>query len=500
MPRIALSGGSYAARSLSAGAQRMLNLYPEQVPAAQGEPAPFVEYPTPGLRLAGTAPNNGPIRCLFANAGGDIYCVAGNKFYRISIAFSVFLFPFIWLELGTLATSTGIVNMSDNGTQLLIASGEAGYYTFTYGVNTFAFVTPHPAGAGWLACSADYLDTFLMIDQAGTVGIQSGSPFFWVTDSGTTIFDPLSFAAKSSRADPLISVQVIHRNIWLIGESSVEVWYNSGGEGGALGFPFSLQPGAFIDHGCIARDSVAQIGNAVYFLSKQRAGSFVVVRGADLGVQRISNHALEDRLTAANLAGITITDAVGYCYSQSGHDYYVLSFPTLDETWVLDNTTGLCHERSWRDPATGLQHRHRGGSAVEYSGQILVGDWENGKIYCYDTTLYTDNGDPITRVRTFPHLEGAGINRIAYNRFALGMQCGTIASGSPTISLDWSDDGGLTYGAAVTQSLGTAGARTTSPQWRRLGYARSRVFRITWTAAMATVLTGAVIDIEESVS
>lgn len=64
------------------------------------------------------------------------------------------------------------------------------------------------------------------------------------------------------------------------------------------------------------------------------------------------------------------------------------------------------------------------------------------------------------------------------------------------ISLEWSDDRGHVFGSPVLQHIGEAGEYRTVCQWRRLGYGRDRVFRISWSVPMRTVLQGAWIDAE----
>jgi hypothetical protein len=63
------------------------------------------------------------------------------------------------------------------------------------------------------------------------------------------------------------------------------------------------------------------------------------------------------------------------------------------------------------------------------------------------------------------------------------------------INLEWSDDRGHSYGSPVSQNIGDRGRYITSLQWQRLGYARDRVFRISWSVPMPTALQGAFIDI-----
>ena len=62
------------------------------------------------------------------------------------------------------------------------------------------------------------------------------------------------------------------------------------------------------------------------------------------------------------------------------------------------------------------------------------------------------------------------------------------------VSLRFSDDGGITYGQAVVQSLGSGGDFLTQASWNRLGMARDRVFELSWSAPFKTALNGAFVD------
>jgi hypothetical protein len=66
---------------------------------------------------------------------------------------------------------------------------------------------------------------------------------------------------------------------------------------------------------------------------------------------------------------------------------------------------------------------------------------------------------------------------------------------APQIFLRWSDTRGASWGQPVANDLGAIGEFNTSIQWQRLGYARDRVFELSWTAPVRTALNGAWIDI-----
>ena len=76
----------------------------------------------------------------------------------------------------------------------------------------------------------------------------------------------------------------------------------------------------------------------------------------------------------------------------------------------------------------------------------------------------------------------------------------TLTNSGYVVTLAWSDDRGATFGVPVSQPFGAGGVTLTQPKWSRLGMARDRVFQISWTAPIRTVLQGAWIDIEESLT
>lgn len=64
------------------------------------------------------------------------------------------------------------------------------------------------------------------------------------------------------------------------------------------------------------------------------------------------------------------------------------------------------------------------------------------------------------------------------------------------IFLDWSDDRGHRFGSPVGQPIGQTGEYLTVAQWQRLGYARDRILRVTWSVPVRTALQGAFIEVD----
>ena len=75
------------------------------------------------------------------------------------------------------------------------------------------------------------------------------------------------------------------------------------------------------------------------------------------------------------------------------------------------------------------------------------------------------------------------------------VQVRTIPVPPCQIFLDWSDDRAHSFGSPVGQPMGALGEYRTFVQWQRLGYARDRVWRLSWSCPRPTALQGAWIEL-----
>lgn len=476
MPRVTLTGGAYEARSLIAAAQRCVNLYPEINPPASQSPVPVTHYPTPGLvgvyQFSGGAAQ---CRGIYFATSNQIYAVFGTAVVAISSGG-------VETRLGTIAAGTSMVSMADNAVTLVLVDGTASGYTINLATNAFApIVSTAFYGADFVA----YVDTFFVFNKIATQQ-------FYISDSQATTFNPLNFAAKVGAPDLLVGVICVFRTIWLIGERTTEIWTSSG----SPDFPFQIMTGAFIEHGCQAKYSIAKADTSAFWLSQDKQGGGIVMRGSGYSAKRISTHAIEAEFNSYT----TLSDAIGFTYQIGGHTFYVLTFPTADETWAYDVATELWHELAWMDPA-GALHRHRASCATAaYNGAILMGDYANGKIYRAGLDLYSDDGQPVQRIRSFPHMVNDG-DRVFYLSFIADMEGGTTTGATPPVlSLRYSDTRGATWGTPVLGDLGARGDFATSAQFNRLGMGRDRVFEVSWTSPARTALNGAFLTTKTAAS
>jgi len=397
-----LLGASYVARSVNAADNRMVNLFPEVIPEG-GKERGWLQR-APGLRRL-LSVGTGPIRGLWSY-GGLAYAVSGSKLYRVTAAG-------VATVLGDV-TGTGPVSMSDNGTQLFIAANPDGFiYNASNGV--FDQITD-PDFPG--AAQVGYLDGYFVF-------IEPNSQRVWVTEllDGTSV-DPLDFASAEGNPDGLVGLIVDHREVWLFGEQSVEVWVNSGN----ADFPLERLNGAFNEVGCAATFSVAKLDNGVFWLGADDRGRGVVYRANGYTAVRISTHAVEWHIQSYG----DISDAIAYSYQQDGHTFYVLTFPSADRTWVYDVATNAWHERASFD--NGVLRRHRSNCQTAFNNEVWVGDFEDGRIYALDLETYEDDDQAQKWLRSWRALPAGTntLNRTAQHQLQLDCEAGVGLNGIDT--------------------------------------------------------------------
>jgi hypothetical protein len=474
--RIPFVGPAYEARSVRLSAQRCVNLYLETAP--QGGKAPAMLVPTPGLRLFSTMPTGNSVQGML-NANGTLYVVAGGRIYVAAPDGSA-------LYVGAIGNPTDPVGMAFNGTQLCIVDGYGGYIVNTAvlpgsGTSLTQITDPDfPNGVTQVA----YLDGYFIVGANGTGR-------FWISASYNGLsWNGLDFGVAEGAADGIIGLIVDHRELWLIGSSSAEVWTNTG----AASFPIERLPNAFIEHGIAAGRSLAKLDNTVFWLSSNDDGDGMVFRANGYLPERISTHAVESAIKQYP----RIDDAIAYTYQDAGHAFYLLSFPSGGTTWVFDVASGTWHERQYRDASTGALGRHRGQVHAFCYRKHLVGDYASGRVYELSDSTFTDNGDPIIRLRSSPpQYDGEDQNLLFFGRFQLDFDAGvglnTGQGSAPVILMRYSNDGGHSWSSSRPATMGRGGEYGARAKWERNGYGRVRCWEVSWSDPVVGYVMGATV-------
>ena len=481
MPDFGFVGASYTTRSIYQDDQECINFYPEIDPTKQpGERGIVALYPTPGLVTEITFPIPGEIRGMRALSGLQYaIAVCGNRVFRIDTSLA-------YTQVGTLTTNAGPVSITDNqmttnGLTAYIVDGPNRYY---YVVATNTFVTLPSTDGPWQGATVnDVVDGYILYNQPNTQN-------YGATDLDTPLSTQAWFGTKNGSPDNLVTLIVDHRQVYLLGEVTTEVWVDVGSQiSGLLSFPFQRVSGTSSQNGCGAAFSVARYADSFMFLARDTLGTSTIGIMQGYEYKRLSTHAVEN-----SLVGVDVTDARAWTYQVEGHEFYVITFPNADITWVYDLITQQWHKWLYWDSPTATYHRHRANCGIAFANKNLVGDWENGKIYSVNYDAYTDAGNPIRRLRRAPHIT-SDLQRQYFEEFQIQFQPGvglTTGQGdNPQAMMRWSNDGGSTWSNEHWVGIGRQGNYTNRAIWRRLGWARDRIFEVAISDPVKAVIVSA---------
>ena len=338
-----------------------------------------------------------------------------------------------------------------------------------------------------------------------------------------------SYSLKDGAPDDLVALIVDHREVYLMGEISSEVWTDVG----TVPFPFQRIPGTSTQHGIAAPFSLYRLGNSFAYVSRNNRGQAQIMQMQGYIPQRISTHAVENTLANKN-----VDDAIAWTYQLEGHEVYVVTFPTLNLTWAYDSTTQMWHKWLYTTDENEYE-RHRGNCCAVFQGLVIIGDYENGKLYELDKTNYTDDGQKVRRLRRAPHLV-TEFQRQYFDELQIQFQPGvgttglsapfgrniqnpyyippdgtlvigpldtvflsdlaTINQNTPTTfpqaMLRWSSDGGSTWSNEHWTGVGQLGKYKNRAIWRRLGTARDRIFEVVVTDPVNFVIISANLKVQ----
>lgn len=445
-------------KSRNVTAQQRTNLYAEI--QQDGEKGNLTFYPAPGLS---TRVNFGayPSRGIYKK-GDFVYVVNRFTLWRVANDGSM-------TNIGTLLTSAGRVDINDNGTQIIIVDGVNGYI---YDTNALTFV--QITDVDWPgADTVTFLNGYFIVTKPNTGQFYISSLYDGLT------WNALDFATAESNPDLLVRVMADNGQIILFGPETTEFWSDSG----ALDFPLARVGAAAIEWGLAARWSLCKFMDSLIFLRKNRLGAVQVCTLSGYNAQPVSNPEM-DYIFSQYAA---TENATGFTYMVSGHPFYQINFPTPNESWVFDGKS-----REWHK-AESSGGRHRAEIQQNFLGRSYVTDYENGKLYVLDDSVFTDDGQPIAREFISRH-QSTG-NYSFLSKLWIEMEAGTgllTGQGSmPQLMMQYSKDGGHTWSSELWVDFGDIGEYGVRATFRRLGRARDWLFKFRVTDPVKCVFIGA---------
>jgi len=463
MPQIPIAGGYYESESAPLSAQRCINWIPV-VPQIDGALNNRALIGSPGLVAFSTLE--------VGNRGGHVmdgvpYFVNGSTLYSVASTG-------VATSRGTIQAG-GRVSMADNGQYLVIVVPGGPSYVYDNSAATLTVISDTDFRA---ASSVAFKDGYFVFSAF------DGSVFFISALNDPLTYNALDFGAAEISPDDIVSVHVNHNELFVIGETTTELFQNIGG----ADFPFQRISGANIQKGSHARFGVVEYDNTFLFIGgglNERTAIWRV-SGSSSAV-KISTAAIDQAIqefTADEISG-----AFAWTYSERGSFFAGFTFEgaSPSKTFVYDVTSSaLSGKPVWHERQSGVvDGRWRVNSIVRAYGKLLVGDMSTATIGEIDRDTFTEYGEAIMRQRSSQPFFAEGLP-VFSGELALTMESGvglnTGQGSDPQIRLDWSDDGGRTFSSEFFRSYGGVGKYEVVPTWRRLGrFPQQRVLRFTTT-------------------
>jgi hypothetical protein len=445
-------------------------------------------------------------RGLFHSTRGNfMLAVIAANVYRIN---SNLGFTFLF----SLDSSTGEVFMDENlSSQIVIVDGTSIGYIYNYTTDTFGLID-YDFGAGGVSFIPNYVtyhNTYFIFGNAAQD--PSGSNWF-VYKTGfnpTSLADPLKLVwvqtlalqTKPDFAKAVIRIPSHGNNILVLGTTVGEIWANVAG----LQI-YQRQSSINLDYGVVSVSTIAASDDMVAWLGQNEKSSKSIMVMMGGRAERLSTDGIDYLLSRV----IHPDKSTAMFYRQDGHVFYILSFIHADDNFSImhDFTTSKFYDITDWDftyhPARQMAFFNnevyfvslKQGSIMRLSSDItsistdLQNNYEIPRIRKTDTYrlpaseryiinqfgFTIENGveqDIDFQFECDGHILGEMSGAIMYSEddLPLLLEGGSCQIYRPRIDVNFSKNGGHTYGNSVPYFMHATGQYKNQPRFNQLGEA-----------------------------
>ena len=374
---------------------------------------------------------SGPILGMFHQQGSlDSYTfiVSGNELYKSRSTEDA---TFVGLIPGT-----GYCKFAAGSDRLLILRDGACYSTD--GTSVSSVTMPDKEDVGSIA----YIDSFFFLS------VKDSQKFYWI-QPGQTFPDPLDFASAERFPDNIVSINIVADEIWIIGNSSIEVWVASNDPDA----PFQRVSGRSYSYGAATNDTMVSMTYngfpcLIWVTDK------LTVAMAQGSPTRISNDSVDEILRSSS-------DFRAWGFEFNRHSFYILT--CKDGTFAFDLA-----KQTWSRWSSYNEVYWRAHLGIQDDSTCFAGDSKTNQVWKLEDGE-SDGDDPIIR-----SVSGIVISPASYlpcTRVNVMMNAGWTGMYGPSavLELRWSDDLGLTWTDYFPAKIGELGQYGTTVSYTGLG-------------------------------
>lgn len=304
-----------------------------------------------------------------------------------------------------------------------------------------------------------------------------------------TTANGLNAANAESQPDDLVRAYAFQQSVYMFGETSTEPWWNSG----TGNPPFSRIDGQIFEVGCIAPHSIAHTDEAIYWVGDDKS-----IYQATGGIKsRISSIAISHQLSTYS----TLEDAHASTFTLEGQNFYMVTFPTANKTWCLNESLGV---NGWFELSSGTSDgKYQGATIINAYNENYVFDADNGNLYILDLNNLQNNGETLHRRRVTGSINGKMLGKngaeVQMSSFLLIMESGEGArSGQgvdPQIQFEVSYDGGRSWKSKGWGNVGRRGQTVLQVRMDNLDVFYDCIVRLTTSDPVPYHIYSATVDL-----
>lgn len=438
---ISLGRGSNKGRHGQEGLASFVNCYAEKL--GEGGKAEWPIYAINGLDDFATLTNGGAARATLA-LDSLVLVVSGRLLFSTNIGGSPVT------TVGGIP-SDGFVTMARNRRTpnpdvVIVCDGQ--YFLYSGGSLT--------QGA-----DPDLPPPIVVVETAGFFVFLIADGRWYISGIDDVSVDGLEFSEAQFSPDANVMGAVRGQELIIMGQRSLQFYVKNSGTGD---FPFDLLQTASI--GCYAAGSVQKITlqpqagtahDSVIWAGTDFKGAFsgVMVLDGYMGT-KISTPEV-DRLIRAETDP---TQLRSMAWTEDEHSFYCISGTAFSMCW--DSGTSQWHARK----SFGLE-RWRAQCHAQIGQTHLFGDYADGLLYRSDPDLFEEVGEVIVMELVTPPITMGANPFVLDDLFidaltGVGVNSSVDADANPMLLLDYTDDGGASFGGLREIALGAAAQRHVS--------------------------------------
>jgi len=340
------------------------------------------------------------------------------------------------IYVGMFVTGTGVAPNAKvtniNGTTITVdlahVSAVSGTITFT-DLGSNGSLTPilNSFPTGPFVSGVVFLDNYVFVATAPSamssdpVPVPTGNRIYNSGLGDPTSWNALDFLSFEQTSDSLVGIAKHLNYLVAFGKVSTQFFYDVGN---AAGSPLGLAGSYTSEVGCAVGDSIVATSNTVLWIGTSKAYGKSVYIMDGVSPVRVSTANIDKHLDSGVFQGSSV---FAYCYTISGHTFYILTLKDIGQTLVYDLTEKMWY--TWTqyslqtanlpNPGTYQEYYFKPAFYAELNGVPYVLDAYSAMLYKFDVNTYQDNGQSIYCRTVTDIIDNGSTKRKFYGRLEI---------------------------------------------------------------------------------